>query len=118
MNSGFEGGQKSGVRSQGSRASIALEKSPLLSSPAEGRGGGSSITPLVFVMRETEGLLYTHGDPSVISQHRANATSPTSQGRQTAKTPSSTRSREHSLERCSRVSNPGLRHDENPRSGA
>jgi hypothetical protein len=40
------------------------------------RGGGSSITPLVYVMLETEGSLYTHGDPSVIRPVLANDTSP------------------------------------------
>jgi hypothetical protein len=31
---------------------------------------------LVYVMLETEGSLYVYDDPSVIRQHRADATSP------------------------------------------
>ncbi len=42
------------------------------------RGGGSRITPLVFVTRETEGSPRTNSDPSVFRQDRADATSPTS----------------------------------------
>jgi hypothetical protein len=46
------------------------------------RGGGSSVTPLVYVTLEPEGSPLTHSDPSVISQNRADDTSPTTQGRQ------------------------------------